>query len=202
MKLYSKLQSHSNQIPNRPKMVNRKSQWHKYTEFIIFSHCANDAKLTDNFITYNHLKILKIKASPDLNNFLYTFQANSYDNLLKIWSTFKNTYKFQKHTYVRPSYTEELRLKELQNAKQNITALTYTALNQLLSVNNNHTFKKAFDYITTQLLFKNENSITTNLNQKQLQSSITKYPFTRILFPNITQYNNPRYSNQHPNMLL
>jgi len=156
------------------------------SEFIIFSHNDHDTKLTHSFITHNHFKILKIKASPGLSNFLHTFQAKSYDKLLKTWTTFKNTFKYQKHTYVRPSYTKELILKEIHNAKQNITALTYTALNHLLSTNKNQNFKKAHDYITTQILFKNINSLTIKLNNKQLQTSITKYPFTRILFPNIT----------------
>jgi len=87
-------------------------------EFIIFTNSPHDAALTYKFIDNNFLKTNKIKASPNFNCFLHTFNAESLEKLIPIWINFKQTYKFNNHAYIKDSYTEELRLKENQNALQ------------------------------------------------------------------------------------
>jgi len=172
-----------NQYQDIDKNFEIKLQWTSETikqittqEFIIFTNSPHDAALAHKFIENNFLITKKIKASPDFKSFLHTFNAESLEKLIPIWIKFKQIFKFYNHAYIKNSYTEELRLKENQNALQTISALTFTAINKLQETSNTNITLKANKYITYLLFNRLKNIVTIKLNPNRLKNASQNTP--------------------------
>jgi len=91
-------------------------------------------------------------------------------------------HKFLKHNYVRKSYTEELRNKGKQKAIQDITAITFTALSELEKLYQPSRITQTHKYTIEKILFDTKNNILINLNTNNIKLTISRYPFTRVLY--------------------